>query len=41
MHHQEIHSVRCVKGSPSGRRKIMPDGNESLHKGKNNGNGNV
>lgn len=31
-HHQQTVNTRNVKGSASGRRKMIPDGNLDLHK---------
>lgn len=32
VHHQNVHTTKNVKGSLSGRKKIIPDGN-IIHKG--------
>lgn len=32
INHQHIHTLRNIKGSPSGKRKITPDWNMDLHK---------
>lgn len=40
IHHQQTHTIRNAKGSPSDRMKI-PDGNKDVHKRlKSTGNGN-